>query len=190
MAFILYELIDVSRPDAIRYVGKTGQRINKRLNHHLSVATKGDRTHRSCWIRSVIMSGRSVMANVVVMVSSEAEINSLEIQHIKLRRAEGCDLVNQTDGGEGAPGRAPTNEFRQKMRAVNIGKILSPEHRRKLSEAKKGNQHLRGYVPTNETQRKLTEANKLRPPFSAEWLVNLKASQLARRARERAEAAQ
>jgi group I intron endonuclease len=43
---------------------------------------------------------------------------------------------------------------------VMCGRTFSEEHKRKLSEALKGNQHLKGKYPSEETKRKISESCK------------------------------
>jgi hypothetical protein len=78
-------------------------------------------------------------------------------------------LRNRTNGGEGTSGRICTEETREKLkklrhtietkkrlRDVNLGRIISPEHRAKISKA------LLGRKLTDETKRKIGVASKSR----------------------------
>jgi len=41
----------------IRYIGKTIKSLTKRFSNHLTDARRGDQTHRSNWIRSLLKRG-------------------------------------------------------------------------------------------------------------------------------------
>lgn len=49
----IYILIDPFT-QAIRYVGVTNQGLDERLAEHIYYARKGDKCHRSCWIRKLL----------------------------------------------------------------------------------------------------------------------------------------
>lgn len=93
---------------------------------------------------------------------SEREALNLEKQLIKEigRRdlAKGF-LTNFTDGGEGL--RNPSQETRQKIRNANLGKKLSMEARRKISERVSGERNsMFGRTHSENTRRRLSEANR------------------------------
>lgn len=89
-------------------------------------------------------------------------------------------LENWTDGGEGLNGYKHSKVTRRKISEVQKGKILSEEHKRKLSEAgkgvpkpprteehkrkigesKKGNQYCKGQTRSEESRRKMSESRK------------------------------
>lgn len=78
------------------------------------------------------------------------------------------NLVNMTDGGDGALGLTHSEEARQKMSKAlkgennpNFGKTTSEETREKMSEAHKGEKHhMFGKKHSNEVKQKLSEALK------------------------------
>tara|TARA_R110000868_G_C10697544_1_gene748873 strand:- start:126 stop:803 length:678 start_codon:yes stop_codon:yes gene_type:complete len=59
-------------------------------------------------------------------------------------------LHNRTDGGDGASGTIVTEETREKLRTINLGKQLSDETKRKIGNSGKGKVH------TKETKRKMS----------------------------------
>lgn len=70
-------------------------------------------------------------------------------------------LVNMTAGGEGAKGRIPSKETRQKISATHKGKKLSTETRQKISDAGKGeNNHNYGKKFSAEHRQKMSAALK------------------------------
>lgn len=52
----LYYLIDPITND-VRYIGRTKNTLNRRLNGHLSKARKGNKSHKNDWIRSILSKG-------------------------------------------------------------------------------------------------------------------------------------
>ena len=73
-------------------------------------------------------------------------------------------LRNMTDGGDGCWN--PSLETRAKLSAVNKGKKLSPDHRAKVSAAKKGeNNSFYGKKHSPETRAKMSAAHKKRNAF-------------------------
>lgn len=119
--------------DCIRYIGKTGDPKN-RLLRHLRDA-KGDKVcHRGSWIRSLVMKGQCPVLKILDEVPN-AEWASWEAAYIEFFLEQGCDLVNQTLGGDTGPnmrGYKHTPEAREKLRIANLGKPCLPETRLKI----------------------------------------------------------
>lgn len=76
-------------------------------------------------------------------------------------------LINATDGGEGLCGYEQTKEHRKKIsEARKKNWSTNDELRKKISEKGKGNQNGRfhaGWIPTEETKQRMSEAKKDRP---------------------------
>jgi hypothetical protein len=74
-------------------------------------------------------------------------------------------LRNLVDGGTGGtvPGRKLSEETKNKIGNANRGKTRSEEHRRKNSEAKKGNTNMLGKTHSEETKNKIRNAHKGKP---------------------------
>jgi hypothetical protein len=146
---VIYALARSSKPDAIRYVGKTTQPPERRIRQHL---LKNDgRTAKDRWL-SRLADDSDTVRLFVVESCRKSDLNEREIHWIAALKAAGHQLLNGTmggDGGEKTPetraklsaalkGRKQTDEFRAKLSAINKGKTLSPEHRQKIAEALKG----------------------------------------------------
>lgn len=124
---VIYALCD---PDThqIRYVGKS-VRLYKRLCAHVSRSrTKVTKCHSSCWIRGLLDQGKlpviSILETIPVEVSDSWE--DRETYWISRLRAEGHDLTNISEGGEGCASYG------------RLGKKNSPEHIEKSSSARRG----------------------------------------------------
>lgn len=63
-------------------------------------------------------------------------------------------LVNLTNGGEGTSGAIISEQTRQKL----MGRIISPEHRQKISECGKGNTRSAGRINSSVTRVKISKA--------------------------------
>ncbi len=98
MCVTIYALVD-PRDNAIRYVGKTRQKLSSRLSGHLACA-KYRRNHRERWIFSLLDNG--LKPCIVALDSVEdSEADQSEIWWIAKMRDAGCDLTNATAGGDG-----------------------------------------------------------------------------------------
>lgn len=111
----IYCLKDPTTGD-VRYIGKTGF-LRKRLQKHLIDSLKV-KSHLGNWLRSLC--GEKPLMVVLHEVSKNETWQEEERRYISCARAMGVNLVNSTDGGEGASGPK------------------SPEHRAALSAALKG----------------------------------------------------
>lgn len=140
----IYTLAD-PRTSEVRYVGMTIRSLKVRLAGHLRNC-RLENNQRAHWIRSLQDAGVIPVITEVDYVPVE-RFSETERQWIAFYRAQGARLVNSTDGGEGAPG------FK-----------MSPEARKKISEAKKRvpQLHLLAYhvgVPrSEETRERLRQA--------------------------------
>jgi NUMOD3 motif len=91
-----------------------------------------------------------------------------EITHIEYDRIAGITISGQIGKDEafrlahliGNLGKKMSKETRAKMSARGKGKILSDEHRKKLSEALKGNKNPSGTVRSAETRRRMSIGKK------------------------------
>lgn len=158
--------IEDPRTRIVRYVGVTF-RPKRRLNEHLCRARQGGRTHRDCWIRSLLSLDLQPM--LVQLESGTGEWREAErrwIAHYRLH----TKLVNHTDGGEGTPGYVPTPELRAKWslsrrgrryaagrRSGMFGKTHSPETRARIAAAGEGR------VQPPEARAKVSEARRGKP---------------------------
>jgi len=149
----IYSLTD-SLDNRVRYIGKAVN-TKRRLHFHIWEALNSKaRNHRLNWIRSAVESGQ--MPQLSILESGEGNWVEAEKKWIKNFRDAGYDLVNATDGGEGAEGYKHSAETlakmsavhgnisaetRAKMSAANKGRKCSPETRDKLSAAHKGRKH-------------------------------------------------
>lgn len=119
----------------VRYVGKTGGALHSRLDGHIRESLGGKKSHKCCWIRSMLRNGFAPTIELQTEVSGDG--CGAEIAYIKYLRGFGLNLTNETDGGEGASGHCHTKETRGKIRDAIKGIKRSDETRAKLSAAMK-----------------------------------------------------
>lgn len=177
----VYGLIDPIT-GRLRYVGKCMDGAARRLKRHVTEARgrrSEARSHRNRWIRSILDEGKTPEVVVIERVREAAELSSAERFWIAYYRKQGFNLVNATDGGDGAPGYRAPPEVRAKiseisrtnpkriaarnaMHAANVGKKWNDEQRQRLGEA------LRKSPAAVEHLRRMSEGNRGRVVSEAE----------------------
>ena len=154
----------------VQYVGKTIHSLEWRLSGHLREAVRGVRTHKCCWIRSML--NRGLLPSISLIEAVEGNGNTEERRWIKYFRDHGVVLVNGTEGGEG--GRV-LPYVRQKISQTLMGHSTykrTPEICAKISASLTGKKQHRtlewnakigmsnkGKVRSLETRKKLRSAN-------------------------------
>jgi hypothetical protein len=126
----------------IRYIGKTVQTLNQRLNRHISSAKKPKGNHRCNWIKSMLSEHISPTIMLIGEVSGNG--NAEEISWISYGKEEKWPLTNSTSGGDGSyigqkrKSMAGKNNPMYGKVAWNKGKECSEETKQKLSRELKG----------------------------------------------------
>lgn len=187
-----YYVYEHVRPDRgeVFYVGKGfGRRANQmkqRNRYHLFIQEK------------MVRLGTCVEVRIVADRLTEAEAFQLERERIAIWRADGVDLVNMTDGGEGASGCIKPESARRKQSLLMKGVPKTPEQRAKMSATHMGKPKKRGakHPPrTDEHRANLSKALQGRKSWnkgctglvSEETRSKMSASAKARKVREKAE---
>lgn len=112
------------------YVGQTNN-LRKRLREH-SYASN------DCSISKAIRKhGWSVFTSVLLEECQDEFANEREAQYITVYNSK-KNGYNETDGGKGLRGFAVSEETKAKQRAAKIGRKLSAEHSKKISESNLG----------------------------------------------------
>lgn len=131
----IYGLVD-PRTNAVRYVGKTWGSVEKRRRTHVNCAHLR-KTHKDYWILQLLNAG--TQPDVVVLETcSRVGWQAREMYWIAKLRADGVELTNGTNGGDGNNGIVFTAEARRKMSEKAKGRRASQETRQLLSEVSKG----------------------------------------------------
>ena len=142
--------------EEIRYIGKTGKDLSKRLDEHVVDAYKAQRSHKRNWLKSALDAGAAVEIERLDEAQAGPDLYWLERLWIAVYRACGVPLVNAADGGPGPSGlhqpkkfypkgrksRVTTEAFRQTMRAVASARPpMSQAVKLKIAGTKRGTFH-------------------------------------------------
>jgi hypothetical protein len=128
----IYALVD-PRTDEIRYIGKTNNLL-VRYTHHVGPAANVSCTS---WVRELIALGLAPDIQIIsepdISTWEEVERDTIE-KYSKITR-----LLNISSGGDGDKGgRGCYPSTIEKLRVANIGRKMTPEARKKMSDAKRG----------------------------------------------------
>ena len=152
------------------YVGKGH---GKRCEFHLDEAKYyTDRKSKKLnKIRKLMSFGLKPIITKVEENVSDADAIDFECLLIAEMRNIGIPLTNMTDGGDGAKGYKHTEEHKQMMRKLFVGRVFTEEHRQAMCKPKseQGRKNIAearyatNYRPSEETKNKTSETLKGRP---------------------------
>lgn len=172
--YLIYGLKDPAT-DLIRYVGMSTSGL-KRPRMHLKESAYNHPLRRGYhvygWIRSLLAKNLTPVIEVLEFTDKD-NVYVREQELIKKYREMGCDLCNHTDGGPGMLGFKPTQETIDKIRATKSTRVynISDETRLKLSERFRGEKHPSwGKKASPEHRKKLSDAHKGQKPSEEQKL--------------------
>jgi hypothetical protein len=122
---LIYALVD-PRSGQWRYIGKSSSGL-RRPREHVRAYFLRSSTHKINWVKSLLAQGLEPQIEVLEELQGPESLGEAEMEWIAAARAAGCQLTNETDGGEGLWGRKHTRETRLKMSCVRGG---MPQERR------------------------------------------------------------
>lgn len=128
----IYCLKDPNTGD-VRYIGRTNN-LKKRLKDHLRLSSK-KKNHLGCWLKGLASRQETPILVVLHKVTRDESWEEEERRYISCARALRMDLVNTTDGGEGASGYRHSSSHCEAMRLLRTGVPNSPETRARISAA-------------------------------------------------------
>ena len=127
------------RNDEVRYVGLTTRPLTSRLSEHLYVARNRVRhTHCTCWILNLLEQGLKPVIEEVDTATVD-ELNGLEVYYIQKFKNDGAKLTNHTNGGKANFEVSP--EARRKLSEAHKGKVLTDEHKENIARSQTGKRH-------------------------------------------------
>lgn len=130
----LYTLTDPIS-NIVRYVGYS-RNPKRRFWEHLRDAKSGLKTHKSCWIKSLLDIQQLPIMKIIKVREHHEDILIEEINLIKDLKEKNIQLTNLTNGGDGRNGfKLPDNH---PFFICNIGRKMSDDSRKKLSDSRKG----------------------------------------------------
>ena len=177
----VYMLID-SRNNQPFYVGKGA---GERCHFHVKEAVyyKQRKSLKLNKIRSILNDGFEVVVKKIEDNITDAQAIDFECLLIEEMRDLGIKLTNMTNGGDGAAGYKHTEEHKQYIKSIMVGREMSEQHKAnmrkpKSEEGRKAMSLARQtttYRPSEETKQKTSIALKGRL-FSDEHKAKIKAS--------------
>lgn len=151
----IYILVDPVT-DQIRYVGKTTTPLTRRLKGHIEKSRdRNNKWHAAQWIRSLTDEGLVPIIECVRDVEDQY-INETEIFCIEEYKRLGCDLTNNTIGGDGgvtSVGRTHSAEALRKRTATRRARgINGSAWRGKKQPQTVVDARMAGYTPEKRTE--------------------------------------
>lgn len=139
--FSVYKITNTK--NGMAYVGSTCRPIRQRMSNHWSDARRGKDTLIAQAIRD--FGQESFAIEIIGRADTPDEMMEIEIEAIKSHNTVSPHGYNSSNGhGLWVPNRRQIESIREKISKGSMGKVISPEHRLKLSEA------LKGRVPPNK----------------------------------------
>lgn len=150
----------LSDPDTleVRYIGKTVSKISYRLAAHIS-ETKANKSksYRNSWISGILKRGKKPIIELLETVDNSLW-RDYERYWISQFKTWGFDLVNMTDGGDGATNQIRTQESINKFKKT-ISKMIASGEIDYSERAKKISKSSIGKKLSEETKLKLRNIN-------------------------------
>lgn len=133
--FSIYKIINAK--NGLAYIGSTCRPIRRRMSNHWSDARNGKDTLIAQAIRD--FGPESFTVEIIERAETSDEMMEKEIAAINSHNAISPHGYNSSDGhGLWVPNRRQIESIREKISKSSMGKVISPEHRKKISETQKG----------------------------------------------------
>lgn len=150
--FSMTKIYSLNDPDTleIKYIGKTVQKLSKRLSGHITKAKYNRTTHCSCWIYGLLLKGKFPVIQIIENCLGE---DWIEREQYWIRYYKDI-IYNHSIGGEkGGLGYICTEEHKKKISVALKGKKRSIQACIAISRGSKGKKL------SDETKRKLRDIN-------------------------------
>lgn len=168
----IYALIDPNTL-LVRYIGQTICNVKKRYHQHIYAAKqeKSKVRHITSWIKYLANKYQTPILEIIEDNIEIEQLDSKEIQYIKLFKSIGANLCNHSEGGKGMRGFKQSIESRLKraksLETSELWKQKGPIHSKKMKEKYKKGEYYIGLnkLSPEEKQRackKISENNVFR----------------------------
>jgi len=162
----------------IRYIGKTVQKLNKRLYKH-KYNKRRNPSHKNSWL--IQLEDKGLLNELKIELIEECDISTLnkrEIFWIAKLKGDGCKLTNMTEGGEcGSLGCKHTEEAKKKISEAGKkrkGYKHSDEGKRKISDSLRGEPGRNtGNKHSDKTKKQISETKKGTISWNAQPVLQL-----------------
>lgn len=151
--YVVYGLVDPNT-NQLRYVGKSCSGLNRPKRHSRPSELK-DNLYKCNWIKSLLRSNQKPSIIIIQELSDKCILYDAEQFWIKYFRLLGCPLTNLNDGGPGNTGLKMSDNQKNKLSKINLGKS-HPGHKLTPSQLQKLIAANRGRRTTESTKRKLS----------------------------------
>lgn len=146
MITYFYTLSDPNNSNEIRYIGKTTQKLSRRLDQHISSAKrakqgKGSNNHNTNWINKLLEKGYKPVIEEIDLFECEdtsKEWVIFEKYWISQFKTWGFNLTNLTLGGDGNQNQYFSKESQLKKAEKLRGIARPTEVKQRISESHKG----------------------------------------------------
>lgn len=153
------------------YIGQTKHTLKYRWTQHLSSAVKNSKLLVHKAIRKY---GKEVfVVEVLHECKTKEEMDFVETFYIVLLNTRPPNGYNFTDGGEGTSGIKLSKEHKAKLSVSHTGlkgpmkgRKHSEDSKRKMSEAKEGNQIHFGFKGSEESKKRMSDAHIGQVPWN------------------------
>jgi len=157
----------------IRYIGYTSISIDDRAKKHYY---ESGTTKKNNWIKSIKSKEHRLIPILIDEYENRRDALKMEICYIKTFKSFGANLVNGTDGGDGV---TMTPEIRKKISEANKGKCrITDYQRRRIAETRRGKPSWNSGIKTNKPSWnkgiKMTEDAKLKLSIQKRGVPNYK----------------
>ena len=130
----IYSLSDPNTGE-IRYIGKTYNKLRKRLYAHINECKSDNKSHKISWIKGLLSNGEIPVISIIDIVPTD-DWQFWEQYWIEQFKQWGFNLTNIAKGGyDNSYNRS--DKTKKKMRDSKLGKPLSEEQKEKISKSVK-----------------------------------------------------
>ncbi len=142
MKIFIYKLID-PRTNEIRYIGKTKNKLKKRLYEHCTERNLKTNTHKNNWIKQLLNLNLRPKIELLEEVNQDNWIER-EMYWIEYFKNNDYNLTNTSDGGEGSFGyKMPIESIKKAIETRRKNGTLkrSDECKKRIAIAQTGKKH-------------------------------------------------